>query len=195
MRYSFLKCFLHGQKIAANKYVLVYDLGGGTFDTTLICISADGVDIVCTDGDHQLGGKDWDDRLVQRLAAKFNEAVRQNIDPADDMEFYYELGQKAEQLKKQLTNKAVAKMNIAYQGNKAAIEIKREEFESMTADLLNRTVELTNSMTSAAKKQGAAKFDSIGQKHDPRTGRRMPPRAGRRKPCPATKKCCDLVVE
>jgi molecular chaperone DnaK (HSP70) len=153
--------YVLNQKNAANKYVLVYDLGGGTFDTTLIRISADGVDVVCTDGDHQLGGKDWDDRLVQHLAAKFNEAVRQNIDPADDMEFYYELGQKAEQLKKQLTDKAVAKTNIVYQGNKATIEVKREEFEAMTVDLRNRTIELTNSMMSVAKKQGVAKFDSI----------------------------------
>ncbi|MDR1384805.1 MAG: Hsp70 family protein [Planctomycetaceae bacterium] len=144
-----------------ERFVIVYDLGGGTFDTTVIRVSPQGVDVVCTDGDHQLGGKDWDDRLVQHLTKRFNEETRQHFDPADDIEFYHEILQKAEQCKKQLTDKTSTKTTISYQGNKTQIEIKREEFEQMTEDLVERTIELTRSMLSIAKTKGCTKFDQM----------------------------------
>ncbi|MDR3232269.1 MAG: Hsp70 family protein [Planctomycetaceae bacterium] len=156
--------FTYGVKPNDNsqpRHILVYDLGGGTFDTTIVRISKDGVDALCTDGDHQLGGKDWDDRLVQHLAKKFNEVSNAGIDPADDMEFYYEIQQKAEQCKKQLTDKMTAKTTIAYQGNKVPVEVKREEFEQMTEDLLHRTVELTKSLLAVARTKGCANFDQL----------------------------------
>ena len=51
--------------------VLVYDLGGGTFDVTLIDIGRDSIQVLATDGDHELGGKDWDDRLANFIANAF----------------------------------------------------------------------------------------------------------------------------
>ena len=56
---------LHYQALndtGADRYLLVYDLGGGTFDTTVIQLSGQDVQVVCTDGDHKLGGADWDNR-------------------------------------------------------------------------------------------------------------------------------------
>ncbi|MFO7838984.1 MAG: Hsp70 family protein, partial [Desulfosalsimonadaceae bacterium] len=53
-----------------NRVVLVYDLGGGTFDITMIDIRKDSVEVVCTGGDHNLGGKDWDDRIVTYMVEK-----------------------------------------------------------------------------------------------------------------------------
>ncbi|GHT21140.1 molecular chaperone DnaK [Planctomycetales bacterium] len=144
-----------------ERFVLVYDLGGGTFDTTVIRISKDGTDVVCTDGDHQLGGKDWDDRLIQDLAKKYSEQTRHYVNPTDDMEFYYDIQQKAEQCKKQLTDRTAAKTVIAHQGNKATVEITRQEFEAMTEDLVNRTVELTRNLMTAAKAKGCTKFDQL----------------------------------
>lgn len=64
-------------------------------------------------------------------------------------------------MKKQLTDKMAAKTTVAYQGNKAAIEVKREEFESITADLLNKSVELTRSLMSVAAKKGCPRFDQL----------------------------------
>ncbi|MDR1492427.1 MAG: Hsp70 family protein [Planctomycetaceae bacterium] len=152
---------IKANETANERFILVYDLGGGTFDTTIIRVSKNGADVVCTDGDHQLGGKDWDDRLVQHLTKRFNEETRQNIDPADDAEFYYEILQKAEQCKKQLTDKISAKTTLSYQGNKAQIEIKREGFEQMTEDLVERTIGLTRSVISIAGTKGCKKIDQM----------------------------------
>ena len=54
-----------------NKTVLVYDLGGGTFDITMINIKPGEIRVICTGGDHNLGGKDWDDRVLMYLAEQY----------------------------------------------------------------------------------------------------------------------------
>src|SRR5947209_11273624 len=54
----------YGVEQDQNQVVLVFDLGGGTLDATVIAIEAGGINVICTGGDHQLGGKDWDDSIV-----------------------------------------------------------------------------------------------------------------------------------
>ena len=144
-----------------DRFALVYDLGGGTFDASIVRISQNGIDVLCTDGDHQLGGKDWDDLLVQYIIRRFNEETGQHVEAGDDPEYYYDVLQKAEHCKKQLSDKTKAKTTLAYQGNKAAIEITREEFERMTEALLDRTISLTRSLVATAKTKGCAKFDQL----------------------------------
>jgi molecular chaperone DnaK (HSP70) len=147
--------------VISEKHVLVYDLGGGTFDTTLIKVSRTGVDVVCTDGNHQLGGKDWDDALVSHLADRFNQVTGENANPAEDSEFYYELLEKAETMKKQLSERTSVKTNISHNGSKTSIEVTRTDFERITQALLNQTVELTHSLMKVAKKQGITKIDKL----------------------------------
>ena len=154
--------FAYGIKPSASvrdQFVLVYDLGGETFDVSVIHLSEKGVDVLCTDGDHQLGGKDWDDRLVQHLMQSFANQTGQSV--MDDMEFYYDVLQKSEQCKKLLTDRKTAKVTLAWQGNKVQVDISREEFESLTEDLLDRTVDLTKSMLEIAAKKGCVKPDSL----------------------------------
>lgn len=139
--------------------ILVYDLGGGTFDTTVIRTSEKGLDVVCTEGDHQLGGKDWDDHLVQHLAKVFAEKTQQSA--IDDLEFYYDLLQKAEQCKKQLTDRKTTKTNLSYQGEKVPIEIARETFEKMTEDLLERSVTLTQKLIAIAREKGCTEIHQL----------------------------------
>ena len=156
--------FAYGIKpneVTKDRFALIYDLGGGTFDTTIIRISQNGIEVLCTDGDHQLGGKDWDDCLVQYMIKRFNEENGQHVEAGNDPEFYYDVLQKAEQCKKQLTDKTKAKTTLSYQGDKTAIEITRSEFEHMTESLLDRTVSLTRSLLSVAKAKGCAKFDQL----------------------------------
>ena len=64
---------LHYEALGGDRErtILVYDLGGGTFDTTVIRLSGDEIRVVCTDGDHHLGGADWDDRIAALLLARF----------------------------------------------------------------------------------------------------------------------------
>src|SRR5258708_31907960 len=63
------------QEGSAAHTVLVYDLGGGTFDSTVITLAEKNITVIATDGDHALGGADWDDRLAQYLSQKLGEAA------------------------------------------------------------------------------------------------------------------------
>ena len=63
------------QQSVTDRTVLVYDLGGGTFDITVISIEGADITVICTGGDHQKGGKDWDAALVSFLAEKFMQSI------------------------------------------------------------------------------------------------------------------------
>ena len=117
--------------------VLVYDLGGGTFDISLVRISPDAIEVIGTDGNHTLGGKDWDDRLLEFLCSKFQE--RNGINPLDDPFIFQELLIRAEQAKKTLSERLATVVPINCGGKMDRIEITRVEFEGLTADLLAQT--------------------------------------------------------
>jgi molecular chaperone DnaK (HSP70) len=117
--------------------VLVYDLGGGTFDVSLVAISPDSVQVIGTDGDHKLGGKDWDDRLVGYLAAEFQR--RHGADPSLDLEAWQELVIQAEDAKRALSTRQRVSVPILCEGIRDRIEVTREVFEDLTRDLISRT--------------------------------------------------------
>ena len=144
-----------------EQYILVYDLGGGTFDTTLIRMSNHEMNVICTDGNHQLGGKDFDDRLVEHLIHKFNELTNQQVDISDAFEFSNDLLKKAETAKKTLSSNMSSRTPISYQGERAVIEITRDEFEQLTNDLVNQTLELTQNMMAVAKRRGCNRIDKL----------------------------------
>ncbi|MDO4587991.1 MAG: Hsp70 family protein [Planctomycetia bacterium] len=123
--------------------ILVYDLGGGTFDVTVMKVSASGLDVICTDGEHQLGGKNWDDRLTQYFAQRFSEETGVEVDLSIDIEFYYDLMTIAEDTKIHLSSKQSTTVRINRGGEKIRFEITREEFEDLTRDLIEKTIELT----------------------------------------------------
>jgi molecular chaperone DnaK (HSP70) len=126
----------------AEKTVLVYDLGGGTFDTTVIRVGAGQVTVLCTDGDTNLGGADWDKRLAAHLLSRFTRLAKPAESPDDDLEFQQEVATKAEELKKQLGQQESRPLPLRFAGASARIEVTREEFEAMTADLLDRTIKI-----------------------------------------------------
>lgn len=117
--------------------VLVYDLGGGTFDVTVVEMSEQSFKAIATDGDVRLGGKDWDEKLVD-LAA---EAMIAQIgdDPRKDVETLQDMWLAAELAKKTLSERSKAVMYVNHQGRRHKIEITREEFEERTAPLVLRT--------------------------------------------------------
>ncbi|HEY2291003.1 MAG TPA: Hsp70 family protein, partial [Thermoanaerobaculia bacterium] len=89
-----------------DQVILVYDLGGGTFDITLIEIKAGAINVICTGGDHQLGGKDWDDAVVSYFTQKFEESTGTPADSLlEDQETYQELLNAAEKCKKMLSSR------------------------------------------------------------------------------------------
>jgi len=149
--------------------VIVYDLGGGTFDVTVISIGADpektDIRVVCTEGDHQLGGKNWDDQIVQHYLMKFRENTGTDIMQGDQQEMHetlYDLRIGAERNKKTLTTRNEVGQKITFDGNKTSVNLTREEFDEMTADFLDRTIVLTDKVLEFAKKEkGISKIDTF----------------------------------
>ncbi len=121
--------------------VLIYDLGGGTFDVTLARINQNEISILGSDGDHELGGKDWDDCIARYLASEFLE--KYGVDLSEDPEMVASLLVTAENVKKQLTSKDMVSVPIAYQDIRGTIDITEETFESISQFLIGTTKDVT----------------------------------------------------
>jgi molecular chaperone DnaK len=117
--------------------VLVYDLGGGTFDVTIVDIQGTSFKAIATDGDVALGGKDWDEKIIDIAAEKFIEKYRE--DPRQNPVSYQEMWLAAETCKKSLTERPKGTMFVNHLGTRMKIDISREQFEDATAALLGRT--------------------------------------------------------
>lgn len=88
-----------------DEVVMVYDLGGGTFDISVIEVKDKGINVIATDGDHQLGGRNWDERLASYFTQEFEEQTGVSSDDLqNDMETWQELLNKSENAKKSLTS-------------------------------------------------------------------------------------------
>ena len=133
----------HGlEKFGDERRVLVFDLGGGTFDVTVMDIGGITFKTVASDGNAELGGKDWDDRLVNYVAEFF--AEKHNVDPRDDPQPFQELYERCLAAKLALSTKPKAVIPVNYQGKREAITVTRETFESITADLVAQCEDTTN---------------------------------------------------
>ncbi|MGQ0637596.1 MAG: Hsp70 family protein [Planctomycetaceae bacterium] len=140
--------------------ILVYDLGGGTFDVSVIRVDADGVKILVTGGNHELGGKDWDDRLISFIASTFE--TENGVNPLTDPHAHQEMRTKAEATKKRLSQKMKDPFTFSFAGSHSRIEITREKFEELTADLLDLSVRVAKeTLDELEKKVGERKIDRI----------------------------------
>ncbi len=148
-------------KSSERQVVLVYDLGGGTFDITLIDIQPDSIEVICTGGDHNLGGKDWDDLIVAYLAQEFQSKTGINEDILDDLDTCQDLQISAEKAKKMLSQRQKTPIVITHGGERVKIEFDRQKFEEITQSLLERTISFTHEMLSEAKDKGYESFDEI----------------------------------
>ncbi|MBT3202050.1 MAG: Hsp70 family protein [Phycisphaerales bacterium] len=117
--------------------VIVYDLGGGTFDVSIIRIKDDEFVVLATDGDVRLGGKDWDNRIIDYAADMF--ASQYEADPREDPHSYQELILSAEEAKKDLSLRQSTEFTVSFGGNRLIVSLTREQFDEMTCDLLFRT--------------------------------------------------------
>ena len=142
-----------------EKTILVYDLGGGTFDVTIMRITSNEIEIICSDGDRDLGGKNWDEILIRYLADQFIEKVGEEIE-FDDYAIQ-DLRLKAEDMKKQLTSKNQSSKLLDVSGKKQKISITREKFDEITSALLNETIKKTKDAIETAEKKGYKKIDEI----------------------------------
>jgi molecular chaperone DnaK (HSP70) len=143
-----------------QRHIFVYDLGGGTFDTTVIRIDGDDIHVVCTDGDNHLGGADWDSAISDFLLRTFTEQYPQ-LDPGGDEQFMQELIISAEQLKKALSATVARRHNLRFDGSVVRVELTREHFEELTSELLERTMEITGRALATARSKGVEHFDDV----------------------------------
>lgn len=151
----------YGVKLNEPKRVLVYDLGGGTFDVTMINVDNGAIKVIATGGNHHLGGADWDRLLAEYALDVFNEQNGTSYSLDDDVRLKNRLLLDAEMKKKQLTAKSSVKWNIDYEGCQARVEITRELFDSLTEDRLNDTITYTRNVLEIAEKKGYKGVDEI----------------------------------
>ena len=153
--------FAYGIKEGEPQTVMVYDLGGGTFDVTIIRVKEDGIEVVATGGDSTLGGKDWDSAFVELLASKWREATGEETDILADETFKAELMAVAEKNKKFLSSKDKVKIRVAPpDGTSKQVEVTREEFDAATAGLLESTIAAAKAtLADAATKTGVETFE------------------------------------
>lgn len=144
-----------------EKVVLVYDLGGGTFDITMIEIQANAIEVICTGGDHNLGGKDWDDRIVAHLLQEFQNMTKTEEDILEDADTCQDMQLSAEKAKKVLSQRDKTPVLITHGGERVKVVLERKKFQEITQDLLERTIALTHEMLEEAKKKGYWSFDEI----------------------------------
>ena len=130
-----------------DELILVFDLGGGTFDVSLLEVGKDDgfstIQVKATSGDNRLGGDDWDSRIVDHLSKKFKETT--GVDVSKDKIALQRLKEAAEQAKKELSQSMSTTVQLPYlsltENGLANLDetITRAQFEQMTADLLERT--------------------------------------------------------
>lgn len=125
-----------------SRTVLVYDLGGGTFDVTLAQVDGDEINVLGSDGSHMLGGKDWDDALVRWIVDQFSDEF--DIDLSDDSDQMAQLAVVAEKAKKRLSRASSAPIYVSYQGRKGKYELTRKEFDGITSFMLQETSDIVD---------------------------------------------------
>ena len=170
----------YGLEQGEDQTVLVYDLGGGTFDITMIEIKDRLIRVICTGGDHRLGGVLWDEAIVMYLAEQFRAQTGEAADPLDDPEVLNDLFLQAERGKKTLTQRDKAPFRVTHAGQQARVELDQEKFEEITKHLLDRTIELTHEMLADARAKGhtTVRQGHLGRRSDPHAPGPQPP--GRR---------------
>ncbi|MFH1886694.1 MAG: Hsp70 family protein [Pseudomonadota bacterium] len=148
-------------KPGEKKKILVYDLGGGTFDITMIDVQPDSIEVICTGGDHNLGGKDWDDRVVAYLAEEYQRQTGTHDDILDDPKVWQALQFVAESAKKMLSKQESVRVPIKYAGVAASVVLTRDIFDTLTADLLERTIAMVHGTMSEARRKAVLDFDEF----------------------------------
>ncbi|EEI61887.1 Hsp70 family protein [Corynebacterium glucuronolyticum] len=133
--------------------IMVYDLGGGTFDTTIMRLQEEKVEVLAIDGDRELGGADWDESLMNVVVEKFIDQAGLDENPLDDEDFYADFRLKIEDLKKSLTRRQETNINLSYEDKRESVPVTREEFEGATKHLVQKTVEISQRAVETAKKK------------------------------------------
>lgn len=145
-----------------DQVILVYDLGGGTFDITVIEVKKNAITVICTGGNHNLGGKNWDEAIANYFAGEFsNETGVQAEELTSDSETWQDLMKSAEAAKISLSSKMKYERRVQFGGDRVKVELTREKFDEITMHLIESTISLTEELLDVAKGKGYAKIDKL----------------------------------
>ena len=135
--------FGFGNADGGKKRVLVYDLGGGTFDVTVLEIDGSSFTAVATDGERFLGGKDWDAVIANIIKQKISEETGIDKDSLDENEDVKQaLVNDSETIKKRLSTAESTKGTLTVDGQKVVFTVTREDFETASSGLIQTTIEI-----------------------------------------------------
>ncbi|MHC3437741.1 molecular chaperone DnaK [Natrialbaceae archaeon A-gly3] len=170
----------------SDQTVLVYDLGGGTFDVSILDLGGGVYEVVATNGDNDLGGDDWDEAIIDWLAEDFED--EHGIDLREDRQALQRLKDAAEEAKIELSSRKETEINLPFitATDDGPIHLEqsltRAKFESLTSDLIERTVEPTEQALEDAGYEkddidevllvgGSTRMPQVGEKVEELTGK------------------------
>ena len=161
----------YGLEKKEGKTIAVYDLGGGTFDISILEIGDGVFEVKSTNGDTFLGGEDFDMRLVDYLADEFKKD--QGIDLRKDTLALQRLKEAAEKAKIELSSSQQTEINLPYITADASgpkhltMKLTRAKFESLVDDLIQRTIQpVKNALKDAGVSAGRHRRGGAGRRHD-----------------------------
>ena len=175
----------YGLTTSGDKTVLVYDLGGGTFDTTVLRISGGAVTVVATDGHHRLGGADVDQRLLDVVQDRLEQVL-----PAADFERFMDDQQllgglvlDIEAAKRDLSARVSREVVVRTLTGRVRIAVSRADLETACADLVDATTEIIDRVLASARAAGTPAVDEVimvgGSSRIPLLAERLGARVGR----------------
>lgn len=157
-------CFVLGTEgiwfteLATAQTVMVVDLGGGTFDLSLVKYQKNEVSVIASGGDLHLGGLDWNKALETAISKQFQKEF--GIDPQRDRECAQALALEAEQTKRSLSVRPKAALTVAAGGHRKTYQVELEQFERLTKELVDRMEQLTLGLLEE-RKMGWARIDVV----------------------------------
>merc|ERR1719272_440354 len=128
--------------------ILVFDLGGGTFDATVLNLEGGVFQVLATGGDTRLGGEDFDNALVDHLVTEFRSKHKLELKDARDLA---KLKAAAENAKRNMSTSMSAKVELSIAGEEYSVEVLRSKFESLNSKIFNRTLDTVKQVLKDAK--------------------------------------------
>jgi molecular chaperone DnaK len=153
----------YGLTVGPPRTVLVYDLGGGTFDTTVLRVRDGGVTVVATDGHHSLGGADIDQRLFDLVLARLEELMpsAQLDEIVEDKRLLSELVLNVEAAKRDLSARMSRQIAVRTASGKVSVTVTRADLDAVCGDLFDTTAEIIERVLAATRQEGAAEVDDV----------------------------------
>jgi molecular chaperone DnaK (HSP70) len=151
----------YGLTVKDEKVILVYDLGGATFDITIIRVNGGTISIIAIGGDFHLGGVDWDTVLAEYLLSEYNKEHGTSHTMDSKPELKNQLLMLAEEKKKSLSGREGVMAKVTIEDKLSRIEITRQIFDQLTKVKLDETIEKTKEVIVDAQNKGFDRIDEV----------------------------------